>query len=131
METKYKLIKDIETEVKFIVVLTDVIMTFYVLWLIITNTSTWILGTIFGFTPLGAYELFRAGKLFHLCKTYKCMIIHSLLIYCCCIYQAKIGFGNQLGAMRWIMFISGFILILFIIFKIGPCYESNNKENDS
>lgn len=131
MEKKYKLIKTIETEVKFIVVLTDVIMTFYVLWLIITNTSTWILGAIFGFTPLGAYELFRAGKLFHLCKTYKCMIIHSLFVYCCCIYQAKIGFENQLSAMRWIMFISGFILILFIIFKICPCHEFDNKKNDS
>ena len=131
MEKKHKLIKDIETEVKLIVVLTDVIMTLYVLWLIITNTSTWIPGTIFGFTPLGAYELFRAGKLFHLCKTYKFMIIHSLLIYCCCIYQAKVGFSNILGTMRWIMFISGIILILFIIFKICPCYEFNNKENDS
>ena len=131
METKHKLIKDIETEVKLIVVLTDVIMTLYVLWLIITNTSTWIPGTIFGFTPLGAYELFRAGKLFHLCKTYKFMIIHSLLIYCCCIYQAKVGFSNILGTMRWIMFISGIILILFIIFKICSCHEFNNKENDS
>lgn len=129
MEKKYRLIKNIETEVKLVVVLTDVIMTLYVLWLIITNTSTWILGVIFGFTPLGAYELFKAGKLFNLCKTYKCMIIHSLFIYCCCIYQAKIGFGNQLNIMRWIMFISGFILILFIIFKFCNCHECYNKNN--
>lgn len=131
METKHVLIKNIETEVKVIVVLTDVIMTLYVLWLIITDTSTWILGAIFGFTTLGAYELFRAGKLFHLCKTYKCMIIHSLLVYCCCIYQAEIGFGNQLSIMRWIMFISGFILIFLIIFKLCPCHESDNKEINS
>ncbi len=129
METKHKLIKDIETEVKLIVILTDVIMTLYILWLIITNISTWIPGAIFGFTPLGAYELFRAGKLFHLCKTYKFMIIHSLLIYCCCIYQAEVGFSNILGTMRWIMFISGIILILFIIFKFCHCHECYNKNN--
>lgn len=128
MENKYRLIKNIETEVKFIVVLTDVIMTFYVLWLIITNTSIWIPGAIFGFTPLGAYELFRAGKLFHLCKTYKLMIIHSLLIYCCCIYQAEIGFSNQLAPMRWIMFISGIVLIISVIFKLCYCNECCNKE---
>ena len=128
MENKYRLIKNIETEVKFIVVLTDVIMTFYVLWLIITNTSTWIPGTIFGFTPLGAYELFRAGKLFHLCKTYKLMIIHSLLIYCCCIYQAEIGFSNQLIHMRWIMFISGIVLIISVIFKLFYYNECCNKD---
>ena len=59
------------------------------------------------------------------------MIIHSLFVYCCCIYQAEVGFGNILGIMRWIMFISGFILILFIIFNICPCHECYNKENDS
>lgn len=128
MENKYKLIKHIETEVKLVVALTDIIMTFYVLWLIITNTSTWIPGALFGFTPLGAYELFRAGKLFHLCKTYKLMIIHSLLIYCCCLYQAQFGFGNNLSAMRWIMFISGFILIISIILKLCNCNECSNKE---
>lgn len=128
MEKKYRLIKNIETEVKFIVVLADVIMTLYVLWLIITNTSTCILGFIFGFTPLGAYELFRAGKLFHFCKTYKLMIIHSLSIYCCCIYQAEIGFSNQLVTMRWIMFISGIILIISVIFKLFYCNECCNKD---
>lgn len=128
METKFRLIKHIETEVKLVVVFTDIIMTLYVLWLIVTNTSTWIPGALFGFTPLGAYELFRAGKLFHLCKTYKLMIIHSLLIYCCCIYQAKYNFGNQLETMRWIMFISGVILIVSIIFKLCNCNECGNKE---
>ena len=129
MEKKHKLIKNIEIEVKLVVILTDVIMTLYVLWLIITNTSTWIPGALFGFTPFGAYELYRAGKLFHLCKTYNLMIVHNLLVYCCCLYQAQIGFGSQLCAMRWIMFMSGFILILFIIFKFYHCHECYNKNN--
>lgn len=128
MEKKYRLIKNIETEVKLVVVLTDVIMTLYVLWLIITNTSTWIPGALFGFTPLGAYELYRAGKLFNLCKTYNLMIVHSLLVYCCCLYQAQIGFGSQLSTMRWTMFISGFILIISIILKLCYCNECYNKE---
>lgn len=130
METKYSLIKHIETEVKLLVGVTDIIMTLYVLWLIVTNTSIWIPGALFGFTPLGAYELFRAGKLFHLCTTYKLMIIHSLLIYCCCLYQAEYDFGKYLATMRWIMFLSGVILILLIIFKICPCYECGCKKND-
>lgn len=130
METKYSLIKHIETEVKLLVGVTDIIMTLYVLWLIVTNTSTWIPGALFGFTPLGAYELFRAGKLFHLCATYKLMIIHSLLIYCCCLYQAEYDFGEYLATMRWTMFLSGVILILLIIFKICPCYECGCKKND-
>lgn len=106
-------------------------MTLYVLWLIITDTSSWVPGALFGFTPFGAYELVRAGKLFHLCKTYKLMIIHSLLIYCCCIYQAVYGFGNQLTAMRLIMFISGIILISFIITKICINHECCNKTSNT
>ena len=82
----------------------------------------------FGFTPFGVYELYRAGKLFHLCKTYNLMIVHNLLVYCCCLYQAQIGFDSQLCAMRWIMFISGFILILFIIFKFCYCHDCCNKD---
>ena len=128
MEKKYRLIKNIETEVKLVVILTDVIMTLYVLWLIITKTSTWIPGALFGFTPFGAYELYRAGKLFHLCKTYNLMIVHSLLVYCCCLYQTQIGFGSQLGTMRWTMFISGFILIISITLKLCHCNEYCNKE---
>ena len=45
------------------------------------------------------------------------MIIHSFLIYMCCVYQAYYGFGNLLYPMRIIMFTSGFILIVITIIK--------------
>lgn len=131
MQEKLSILKQIEIELKIVVCLTDFLMTLYVLWLIITNNSTWVPGAIFGFTPFGAYELLRAGKLFHLCTTYKLMVLHTVAVYCCCIYQAQYGFGNTLPYFRWIMFITGLILALVIIFKLCPCYESNNKENNT
>lgn len=130
MQEKLTLIKQIEFEVKTMVVLIDVLMTLYVLWLIITNTSTWIPGAIFGFTPFGAYELIRAGKLFHLCTAYKLMVTHTVAVYCCCIFQAEYGFGITLSYFRWIMFISGLMLAIIIILKLCKCYECSSKEND-
>ena len=117
MNSTYSLIKKIGREVKCSVVLTDVIMTLYVLWLIITNTAHWLPGVLFSWTPLGTLMLFRANKLFNLCLTHKLMIIHSFLIYMCCVYQAYYGFGNLLYPMRIIMFTSGFILIVITIIK--------------
>lgn len=130
---KYSLIRHIETEVKLVVAGTDIAMTLYVLWLIITNTSSWIPGVLFSFTPLGALELYRAGKLFNLCKTYNCMILHTLMVYICCVYQAHYGFGSMLPYFRWIMFLTGVILIVLIIRKLckgnGCCNKENNIEN--
>ena len=117
MNSTYSLIKKIGREVKCSVILTDVVMTLYVLWLIITNTTHWLLGVLFGWTPLGTLMLFRANKLFNLCLTHKLMIIHSFLVYMCCVYQAYYGFGNLLYPMRIIMFTSGFILIVITIIK--------------
>lgn len=131
MKEKILLIKQIEAEVKIIVVITDLLMTLYVLWLILTNTSTWIPGVLFGFTPLGAYELLRAGKLFHLCTTYKLMILHILLVYGCCVYQAQYGFGETLPYFRASMFLIGLVLITSIIIKLLYCNESCCKKNNS
>lgn len=112
VQSKLILLRHIELEVKFGVIITDLLMTLYVLWLIITNDSSWIPGAILGFTPFGAIELIRAGKLFHLCINHKLMIIHIMCVYGCCIYQACYGFGNALEEMRSIMFISGLLLLL-------------------
>ena len=60
MNSTYSLIKKIGREVKCSVILTDVIMTLYVLWLIITNTAHWLPGVLFSWTPLGTLMLFRA-----------------------------------------------------------------------
>lgn len=129
MKEKILLIKHIESEVKLIVVITDLMMTLYVLWLIGTNTSTWIPGVLFGFTPLGAYELLRAGKLFHLCTTYKLMILHILAVYGCCVYQAQYGFGETLPYFRASMFLIGLGLIISVIIKLLCCNERCCKKN--
>lgn len=112
------LLKQIEKELKLGIIIIDVLITLYVLWLIITNTSTWIIGILFGFTPFGAYELFKADALFKFCITHKLMIIHILCVYTCCVYQAYVGFGDILYCMRWIMFILGLLLLTNIIYKI-------------
>lgn len=112
------LLKKIEKEIKLGVIITDVIMTIYVMWLIATNDSTWLIGVLFGFTPFGAFELLRASKLFHFCVTHKLMLLHTVAVYLCCVYQAQIGFGFILPIMRWIMFISGIILILVLTIKL-------------
>ena len=56
-------------------------MTLYVLWLIITNDSSWIPGILFGFTPFGAWMLLEANRLFGFCLTHKLMIYHIFLVY--------------------------------------------------
>lgn len=113
----YTLLRRIGKEVQYSVIGTDVVMTIYVLWLIITNTAHWIPGVLFSWTPIGAWLLLRANRLFHLCVLHKLMLIHSFLVYCCCVYQAQFGFGILLYPMRWLMFISGVLLIIQLIFK--------------
>ena len=61
-------------------------MTLYVLWLIITNDSSWIPGILFGFTPFGAWMLLEANRLFGFCLTHRLMIYHIFLVYMCCVY---------------------------------------------
>ena len=124
---KSLLLKKISLEIKIGVVLMDILMTLYVLWLIITNTSTWIIGALLGFTPFGAYELLRADKLFGFCIVHKLMIWHIVAVYCCCIFQAKIGFDAALLYARWIMFISGVYLIIKLI--KNTCY-GNRREKE-
>lgn len=114
----YTLIKKIGDEVKVGVILTDLILTVYVLWLILTNTSHWIPGVLFGYTPLGVWLLLRANRLFHFCLLHRLMLWHSTAIYVCCVYQAYYGFGPWLWFFRWFMFISGLVLILWLIIKL-------------
>lgn len=113
----YSLIKTIANEVKVGVIITDIILTMYVLWLIVTNTSHWIPGVIFGYSLLGIWLLLRANKLFHLCLLHKLMLWHSTAIYACCIYQAYYSFGEYLSLFRWTMFISGILLIIMLFNK--------------
>lgn len=115
------LLKSIENEIKYSVIITDIIMTIYVLWLILTNTSHWLPGILFGLTPYGTWLLLKANKLFHLCMTHKLMLIHSFMIYLCCIYQAQFGFGILLYPMRWVIFTIGFLLIIQLIYKKREC----------
>lgn len=117
MEDHKTLLRQICDEIRFGVVFTDFLMTIYVLWLIITNTSSWIPGAILGYSIFGAIELFRASRLFNLCIIHKLMLIHSGLVYSCCIYQAHYGFGEQLVYMRWIIFLSGLYLILWLCIR--------------
>lgn len=117
MEHTLTLLKEIGKEVQYSVILTDIILTVYVLWLIITNTAHWLPGVLFSWTPIGAWLLLRANKLFHLCIIHRMMLIHSFLVYCCCVYQAKFGFGIMLYPMRWIMFILGVSLIIQLIIQ--------------
>lgn len=124
---KSLLLKKISLEIKIGVVLMDILMTLYVLWLIITNTSTWIIGALLGFTPFGAYELLRADKLFGFCIVHKLMIWHIVAVYCCSIFQAKIGFNVALPYVRCIMFISGIYLIIKLI--KNNCY-GNRREKE-
>ena len=112
---KSLLVKKIGLEIKIGVVLMDLLMTLYVLWLIITNTSTWIVGALLGFTPFGAYELLRADKLFGFCIVHKLMIWHIVAVYCCCVFEAKVGFSVVLPYARCIMFLSGVYLIAKLI----------------
>lgn len=132
VQKKLNLMRHIELEVKFGVIITDLLMTCYVLWLIITNDSSWIPGAILGFTPFGAIELIRAGRLFNLCINHKLMIVHIMGVYGCCIYQAYYGFGEILGEMRVIMFLSGLLLLLNALrikYYGRCCKESCCKED--
>ena len=67
MDKTFSLLKKIGEEIKYSVVITDLIMTLYCLWLIVTNTSSWIPGALFGYTPFGIWLLLKANKLFKFC----------------------------------------------------------------
>ena len=126
---KSLLVKKIGLEIKIGVVLMDLLMTLYVLWLIITDTSTWIVGALLGFTPFGAYELLRADKLFGFCIVHKLMIWHTVAVYCCCVFEAKVGFSDILPYARWTMFLSG----VYLIYKLikNNCYGNRGEKEVS
>lgn len=117
MEHLNTLIKKIGKEVQYSVVLTDIILTTYVLWLIVTNTSHWLPGVLFSWTPAGAWLLLRANRLFNFCILHKLMIFHSFAVYCCCVFQSQFGFGIMLYPMRWLMLILGLGLIIQLIIQ--------------
>lgn len=127
MDTTFNILKSISKEIQYSVIITDIILTLYVLWLIITNTAYWLPGVLFGLTPYGTWLLLKANKVFHLCLTHKLMLIHGFLIYVCCIYQAYFGFGILLYPMRSIMFILGLLLFIKLMvqqvkkYKKGEC----------
>lgn len=117
MENQVKLINKIGKEIKYSVVFTDIMLTIYVLWLILTDTAHWLPGALLEYTPIGLWLLLKANKIFNLCIVHRIMLIHSFLVYCCCIYEAYYRFGIMLQPMRWIMFISGLCLIIQLIIK--------------
>lgn len=123
MDKTFSLLKKMGKEIKYSVVIIDLIMTMYCLWLIITNTSSWILGILFGYTPVGIWLLLKADKLFNFCLTHRLMLLHTSAVYFCCLYQAYWGFGEYLGLFRWIMFLSGLYLIVSLIVKRYKCYD--------
>ena len=123
MDKTFSLLKKIGEEIKYSVVITDLIMTLYCLWLIITNTSSWIPGVLFGYTPFGIWLLLKANKLFKFCLIHKLMLLHTGAVYCCCVYQAYYEFEEYLGLFRWIMFLSGLYLIVSLIVKRCKCYD--------
>lgn len=114
---KISQLKSIAKEIQIGVILIDILLTLYVLWLIITDTSSRVVGELFGFTPFGTYLLLRANKVFGLCWLHKLMLLHSSAVYICCIYQAEIGFANVLSEFRWVMFSWGVLLILWLCIK--------------
>lgn len=115
---RVSLLRQIEKEIKLGVIIIDIFMTLYVLWLILTNTSTWLVGVVFGYTPLGVFWLFKASKLFNLCYIHKSMLMHTTLVYGCCVWQAQYGFGDYLYIARWTMFLTGFLLIQILLYKL-------------
>lgn len=129
MKNKYNLLRTIEKELKFGVVWIDVFMTLYVLWLILTNASTWLVGVLFGFTPFGVIQLFRAHELFNFCIWHKLMLIHTVMVYLCCIYQAYFGFDSEvLPIARWIMFLFGVLCITGL--SVKKCHEHTKRRNN-
>lgn len=129
MKNKYNLLRTIERELKFGVVGIDVFMTLYVLWLILTNDSTWLVGILFGFTPFGVVQLYRAHELFNFCIWHKLMLIHTVMVYGCCVYQAYFGFSPEiLPIARWIMFLFGVFCIIGLLLK--KCHERIKRHSN-
>lgn len=93
------------------VILCEVAMTTYVLYLIITNNSNVWVGSIFGFSPWGVNMLFLASRIYGLCRLHKMMIIHISAVTGCIILHYEIGWGELLPIMRWLMFSSGAFLM--------------------
>lgn len=112
MEKQITLIKSIGRSVRIDVIIADICMTLYCLYLIITDSSNVAPAFLFGFTPFGVRMLLKASQFYGLCYIHKAMIIHSLCVSFCCAYQAGVGFGSALYVMRWIMFSSGLTLLL-------------------
>lgn len=111
------LLRAMSKEIKIGVIATDILLTIYVLWLIITNTSTALVGELFGYTPFGLYLLLRANKVFGLCMLHKAMLAHSGAVFLCCVIQSEIGFGDMLSMFRWLMFLWGLFLIIVLFVK--------------
>ena len=101
------LIRKIGNDVRRDVLVADLVMTLYCLYLIVADSSTLWVGFVFGFTPYGARMLMKASEFYHLCFIHKAMIIHIVLVEMCVMWQAEVGFGDLLPYFRWVMFLIG------------------------
>lgn len=128
-EERYNLIKHIGLEIKYGVVVIDFIMTLYIIYLICTNNSTWLVEFLLGFTPFGAIEIVKAGKVFNLCRIHQAMLIHIMLCYSFCVIHANFGLGILLPYCRWSMLIIGVILQLGLIIKLMKCYDGQQENS--
>lgn len=117
MEAQVNLLRSIGRSVRIDVIIADFCMTAYCLLLIIFDSSNVAPAFLFGFTPFGVRMLYKASKFYGLCYIHKAMILHSLCVSFCCAYHAGIGFGRALYPMRWIMFLSGLVLIIVLSYN--------------
>lgn len=57
------------------------------------------------------------SKAFRFCGWHRACIVYTYVVSLCVDYQRSIGFGSQLTAMRWIVLISGLVILIGFIIR--------------
>lgn len=101
----------VQNDVRKDIVIQEVTMTAYCLWLILTDNRCIWLGFLFGIGPYSLKKTLKACRIFNLCLVHKMMVCHVFAVFCCIVYEYEIGFGKALPYARGIMFGIGVVLI--------------------
>lgn len=106
--------------IKYAPVLSDSLMTIYLLLLIlgVDRNLVRIIYFFCGFSFLGDFLLYHASKLFKLCFLHRVFIIHNFSIIFCLYFNHTVGFGIIYYPLRILVFILGVIIHCRLAYQI-------------
>lgn len=107
--------------IKYIPVISAMILTLYVSSLIYSKNTTAksaVIENTVTMSTVPTVGTLIISKNLGFCKLHRCFVVYSYAVTTCIVYEGAIGFGALLTPMRYIMLIIGILLFICLGFHI-------------